>query len=147
MPERRDGETVERWRYIDGWVDSSFVGILPAERHEARDVILIHRPAGAGGPHMPERPEWTYADLMPQVLDYLAIPPDRPAPAGRAAMRLVDSPVVRSVVRVPPTIRIDELLAATGGRLDRTDLGHLRQRGQRRLPPRDSRQLLRRPSR
>jgi hypothetical protein len=26
---------------------------------------------------MPERPEWVYADLMPQVLDYLAIPPDR----------------------------------------------------------------------
>ena len=34
-------------------------------------------------------------------------------------MRLLDSPVVRSVVRVPPTIRIDELLAATGGRLER----------------------------
>ena len=32
-------------------------------------------------------------------------------------MRLVDSPVVRSVVRVPPTIRIDELLPAVGGRL------------------------------
>jgi hypothetical protein len=27
---------------------------------------------------MPERPEWVFADLMPQVLDYLAIPPDRP---------------------------------------------------------------------
>jgi UDP-N-acetylmuramoyl-tripeptide--D-alanyl-D-alanine ligase len=33
-------------------------------------------------------------------------------------MRLVDSTVVRSVVRVPPAIRIDELLAAVGGRLD-----------------------------
>jgi UDP-N-acetylmuramoyl-tripeptide--D-alanyl-D-alanine ligase len=33
-------------------------------------------------------------------------------------MRLLDSPVVRSVVRVPPAIRIDELLAAVGGRLD-----------------------------
>jgi len=33
-------------------------------------------------------------------------------------MRLLDSPVVRSVVRVPPTIRLDELLAAVGGRLD-----------------------------
>ncbi|HEX2883221.1 MAG TPA: UDP-N-acetylmuramoyl-tripeptide--D-alanyl-D-alanine ligase [Candidatus Limnocylindria bacterium] len=32
-------------------------------------------------------------------------------------MTLLDSPVVRSVVRVPPTIRLDELLAATGGRL------------------------------
>ena len=32
-------------------------------------------------------------------------------------MRLLDSPVVRSVVPVPPTIRLDELLAAVGGRL------------------------------
>ena len=32
-------------------------------------------------------------------------------------MTLVDSPVVRSVVRVPPTIRLDELLGAIGGRL------------------------------
>jgi cell division protein FtsI/penicillin-binding protein 2 len=73
-----DGRTEERWQYIDGWVDSSFVGLLPAGDTKLATVILIHRPAGAGGPHMPERPEWTYADLMPQVLDYLAIPPDRP---------------------------------------------------------------------
>jgi UDP-N-acetylmuramoyl-tripeptide--D-alanyl-D-alanine ligase len=32
-------------------------------------------------------------------------------------MRLLDSPVVRSVVRVPPAISIDELIAVTGGRL------------------------------
>ncbi|MCA1587497.1 MAG: UDP-N-acetylmuramoyl-tripeptide--D-alanyl-D-alanine ligase [Chloroflexi bacterium] len=32
-------------------------------------------------------------------------------------MTLVDSPVVRSVVRVPPTIQLDELLSAVGGRL------------------------------
>ncbi len=32
-------------------------------------------------------------------------------------MRLLDSPVVRSMVRVPPTIHLDDLLAATGGRL------------------------------
>ena len=32
-------------------------------------------------------------------------------------MTLLDSPVVRSVVPVPPTIRLDELLAAVGGRL------------------------------
>jgi UDP-N-acetylmuramoyl-tripeptide--D-alanyl-D-alanine ligase len=32
-------------------------------------------------------------------------------------MTLVDSAVVRSVVRVPPTIRLDELLSAVGGRL------------------------------
>ncbi len=34
-------------------------------------------------------------------------------------MRLLDSPVVRSVVRVPPTIHLDDVLAATGGRLER----------------------------
>ena len=34
-------------------------------------------------------------------------------------MKLLDSPEFRSVVRVPPPIRIDELLAAVGGRLDR----------------------------
>ena len=76
--ENADGETVEVWRYIDGWVDSSFVGILPAGNVKLATLILIHRPAGAGGRHMPERPEWVYADLMPQVIDYLAIPPDRP---------------------------------------------------------------------
>ncbi len=32
-------------------------------------------------------------------------------------MTLLDSPVVRSVVRVPPTIPLDDLLAAVGGRL------------------------------
>jgi cell division protein FtsI/penicillin-binding protein 2 len=76
--ENEDGETVEVWRYVDGWVDSSFVGVLPAGDVKLATLILIHRPAGAGGRHMPERPEWVYADLMPQVLDYLAIPPDRP---------------------------------------------------------------------
>lgn len=72
------GEIVEQWQYIDGWVDSSFVGILPAGDTKLVTLILINRPAGAGGRHMPERPEWVFADVMPQVLDYLAIPPDRP---------------------------------------------------------------------
>jgi hypothetical protein len=29
---------------------------------------------------MVERPETTFAQLMPQVLTYLAVPPDRPEP-------------------------------------------------------------------
>ncbi|MGH2418165.1 MAG: peptidoglycan D,D-transpeptidase FtsI family protein, partial [Candidatus Limnocylindria bacterium] len=74
-----DGGTAERWQYIPGWVDSSFVGLLPAGDTKLVTLILIHRPNGAGGPTMPERPEWAFADLMPEVLDYLAIPPDRPA--------------------------------------------------------------------
>lgn len=73
-----DGETVERWQYIDGWVDSSYIGFLPAGDTKLVTIILIHRPAGAGGPQMPERPETVYAELMRQVVDYLAIAPDRP---------------------------------------------------------------------
>ncbi len=72
------GETVQVFQYIPGWVDSSFVGLLPAGDTKLVTLILINRPAGAGGPQMPDRPEWVYADLMPQILDYLAIPPDRP---------------------------------------------------------------------
>jgi cell division protein FtsI (penicillin-binding protein 3) len=71
------GEKVLQSQYIDGWVDSSFVGFLPESDPPLVTLILIHRPAGAGGPQMPERPEWVFSELMPQVLDYLAIPPDR----------------------------------------------------------------------
>jgi cell division protein FtsI (penicillin-binding protein 3) len=76
--EGSDGQLVERWQYHAGWVDSSFVGLLPAGDRKLVTLVLIHRPAGAGGPSMPDRPENLYARLMPQVLDYLAIPPDRP---------------------------------------------------------------------
>ena len=47
---------------------------------------------------MAQRPEEVFAELTPQILDYLAIPPDRPANAWRAAMRLLDSPRARSRV-------------------------------------------------
>jgi cell division protein FtsI (penicillin-binding protein 3) len=73
-----DGTLVERWVYRSGWVDSSFVGILPESDRKLVTLVLIHRPAGAGGRYMPDRPETVYARLMPQVLDYLAVPPDRP---------------------------------------------------------------------
>jgi cell division protein FtsI (penicillin-binding protein 3) len=73
-----DGQLVERWQYHAGWVDSSFVGLIPMGDTKLVTLVLIHRPAGAGGPSMPDRPENVYARLMPQVLDYLAIPPDRP---------------------------------------------------------------------
>lgn len=74
-----EGETVERWEYIDGWVDSSFVGFLPVGDTKLVTLVLLHRPAIWGRYRMAERPETVYARLMPQVLDYLAIPPDRPA--------------------------------------------------------------------
>lgn len=72
-------KTVEQWRYIDGWVDSSFIGIVPAEEPQFVTLILLHRPSVWGRYQMAERPETVFATLMPQVLDYLAIPPDRPA--------------------------------------------------------------------
>jgi cell division protein FtsI/penicillin-binding protein 2 len=72
-----DGETVTRWRYIAGWVDSSFVGILPAGDRKLVTLILIHRPV-PWDRRMPDRPENVFARLMPEVLDYLAMPPDRP---------------------------------------------------------------------
>jgi cell division protein FtsI/penicillin-binding protein 2 len=76
--ENADGEMVEQWRYIDGWVDSSFVGILPAGDTKLVTLVLLHRPGVWGRYQMAERPETVYARLMPQVLSYLAIPPDRP---------------------------------------------------------------------
>jgi cell division protein FtsI/penicillin-binding protein 2 len=75
--ETEDGETVTRFRYIPGWVDSSFVGFLPAGDRKLVTLILIHRPV-PWDRRMPDRPENVYARLMPQVLDYLAMPPDRP---------------------------------------------------------------------
>jgi len=72
------GEAVTRWEYIDGWVDSSYVGILPAGDRKLVTLVLLHRPSVWGRYQMAERPETVYARLMSQVLDYLAIPPDRP---------------------------------------------------------------------
>ena len=75
--ENAEGETVTVFRYISGWVDSSFVGLLPAGDRKLVTVVLIHRPI-PWDRRMPDRPENVYARLMPQVIDYLAIPPDRP---------------------------------------------------------------------
>ncbi len=75
--ENAEGETVTVFRYIAGWVDSSFVGLLPAGDRKLVTVVLIHRPV-PWDRRMPDRPENVYARLMPEVIDYLAIPPDRP---------------------------------------------------------------------
>lgn len=64
--------------YIDGWIDSSFIGIMPATNPQLVTLILIHRPATWGRYEMAERPDSIFKDLAPQILDYLAIPPDRP---------------------------------------------------------------------
>jgi len=64
--------------YIDGWIDSSFIGIMPATNPQLVTLILIHRPATWGRYEMAERPDSIFKDLAPEILDYLAIPPDRP---------------------------------------------------------------------
>jgi cell division protein FtsI/penicillin-binding protein 2 len=64
--------------YIDGWIDSSFVGVYPASNPQIATLILLHRPATWGRYQMAERPDDIFGELAPQILDYLAIPPDRP---------------------------------------------------------------------
>ncbi len=64
--------------YIDGWIDSSFIGVYPASNPRVATLILLHRPATWGRYKMAERPDQVFGELAPQILDYLAIPPDRP---------------------------------------------------------------------
>ncbi len=65
-------------QYIDGWIDSSFVGVYPASNPQIATLILLNRPATWGRYQMAERPDDIFGELAPQILDYLAIPPDRP---------------------------------------------------------------------
>ena len=71
------GKVVTRNRYIAGWIDSSFIGVYPASRPQLVTLILLHRPATWGRYAMSQRPEIVFHLLAPQILDYLAIPPDR----------------------------------------------------------------------
>ena len=68
-----------RQAYIEGWVDSSFIGIAPASHPRYVMMVLIHRPVVAQS-GIGERPEVAFAQLAPLVFDYFGIPPDRPAP-------------------------------------------------------------------
>jgi len=70
--------TVEQILYVDGWIDASFIGIVPAREPRLVTLILTHRPVIWGLYQMQERPEIVFRDLAPTMLDYLAIPPDRP---------------------------------------------------------------------
>ncbi len=71
-------EKVTRYEYIDGWIDSSFVSLMPASDPQIATLILVHRPAVWGLYEMAEAPVDVFRSLAPQMLDYLAIPPDRP---------------------------------------------------------------------
>jgi len=71
------GKIVTRNKYIPGWIDSSFIGVYPASRPQLVTLILLHRPVTWGRYSMVQRPEIVFHLLAPQLLDYLAIPPDR----------------------------------------------------------------------
>ena len=64
--------------YQHGWIDSSFVSIMPANDPQFVTLILIHRPATWGLYKMAQTPVSVFRSLAPQILDYLAIAPDRP---------------------------------------------------------------------
>ena len=53
--------------------------LLPASDPKIVTLLLIHRPATWGLYQMAQRPDDLFRDLAPDILSYLAIPPDRPA--------------------------------------------------------------------
>jgi cell division protein FtsI/penicillin-binding protein 2 len=64
--------------YQHGWIDSSFISIMPANDPQFVTLILIHRPATWGLYKMAQTPVSVFRTLAPEMLDYLAIAPDRP---------------------------------------------------------------------
>ena len=63
--------------YLHGWIDSSFISIMPADEPQVVTLILIHRPVTWGLYKMAQTPVSVFRTLAPQLFDYLAIPPDR----------------------------------------------------------------------
>jgi cell division protein FtsI/penicillin-binding protein 2 len=72
-------ERTTHFGYIDGWIDSSFISLMPASDPRIVTLLLIHRPATWGLYQMAQRPDDLFRDLAPEILSYLAIPPDRTA--------------------------------------------------------------------
>lgn len=70
-------KTVTQMVYQQGWIDSSFISILPASHPEYVTLILIHRPFTWGLYKMAQTPVSVFSKFMPQMLDYLGVPPDR----------------------------------------------------------------------
>jgi stage V sporulation protein D (sporulation-specific penicillin-binding protein) len=68
---------VTRFGYINNWIDSSFISLMPASDPKIVTLILIHRPATWGLYQMAQRPDSLFRSLAPDILSYLAIPPDR----------------------------------------------------------------------
>jgi cell division protein FtsI/penicillin-binding protein 2 len=79
---------VTRYGYIRNWIDSSFISLLPASDPKIVTLILIHRPAVWGLYQMAQRPDDLFRSVAPDILSYLAIPPDRKRPPdGQVASR------------------------------------------------------------
>jgi cell division protein FtsI/penicillin-binding protein 2 len=70
-------ETRTHLVYQHGWIDSSFISIMPANDPQFVTLILIHRPLTWGLYKMAQTPVSLFRSLAPQILDYLAIAPDR----------------------------------------------------------------------
>jgi cell division protein FtsI/penicillin-binding protein 2 len=66
-----------RYQYINGWIDSSFIGIAPASDPQVVMLITIHRPGVDSHNQVAEGPATAFSQLGLQVFEYLAIPPDR----------------------------------------------------------------------
>lgn len=66
-----------RYQYINGWIDSSFIGIAPASDPQVVMLITIHRPGVDSHNQVAEGPATAFSQLGRQVFEYLAIPPDR----------------------------------------------------------------------
>lgn len=69
-------ETRAGTAYHAGWYDRTFVGIAPASDPQVVTLIMVHRPAGGGG-GLAESPGKLFHQWAPQMLEYLAIAPDR----------------------------------------------------------------------
>ena len=76
-----DGKPIYELRthlvYQHGWIDSSFISIMPANDPQFVTLVLIHRPVTWGLYKMAQTPVSVFRDLAPQIFDYLAIAPDR----------------------------------------------------------------------
>ena len=76
-----DGKPIYELRthlvYQHGWIDSSFISIMPASDPQFVTLILIHRPVTWGLYKMAQTPVSVFRSLAPQIFDYLAIAPDR----------------------------------------------------------------------
>jgi cell division protein FtsI/penicillin-binding protein 2 len=72
-------ERTTHFGYVNGWIDSSFISLMPASDPKICTLLLIHRPATWGLYQMAQRPDDLFRGLAPDILSYLAIPPDRPA--------------------------------------------------------------------